>query len=92
MVETTSFYGVTINTTWNLIEKAFGKSISLFDYQKQNAQWNLYTDNGVYFELYDWKEGHIGKNLPIYWHIGANNLRESLKAKEYLERRLYGSN
>jgi len=73
-IDGTSFHDTTIKTTLAQLICALGKP----DYDnntgedKVNFEWDMETDNGVYFTVYDWKEYRkIKPNEVIEWHIGG---------------------
>ena len=49
---------------------------------KVNFEWDMETEDGVVFTIYDWKEGRpLRKYEMIEWHIGAKSRYESEMAK-----------
>jgi hypothetical protein len=52
---------------------------------KVNFEWQLLTDAGIPFTVYDWKHFRPLKNTEyIDWHIGARNEEEGRICKEAL--------
>jgi hypothetical protein len=85
----TSFHGVTIRATVNQLTKAFGEpDDNNTGEDKVNFVWDMETEDGEVFTIYDWKEGRpLGKDEFVTWHIGAKSKsvsndaeREILKA------------
>lgn len=83
-----SFHGQTIVTTPNqLMELAKNLDSEFNDSNdgtdKTNFDFDFETEDGIYFTVYDWKEGRI---LPldrhVEFHIGA---RTGLEANEALQ-------
>lgn len=53
--------------------------------EKCNYTWNVVTDTGIPFSIYDWKENRpLDENEYIDFHIGATNEKDSKIAKEAL--------
>jgi hypothetical protein len=87
----TSFYDVTIKASVNQLINAFGEP----DYDgntgddKVNFEWEMETEDGEVFTIYDWKEYRmIDVNEKIEWHIGANSKMISWDAKDEITREL----
>jgi hypothetical protein len=75
-VDRTSFHNTTIKCSVSTLIEVLGKP----DYSgndgedKVNFDWNMETDNGDVFTVYDWKEYRsLNKNEMIQWHIGGMN-------------------
>lgn len=83
-----AFYNDTFYTDAFTIKSIFGESEANFDHDKQNYQWNLKTDKGIEFEIYDWKEGKITSFDKVFWHIGANSRKDSAEALKYIINKL----
>jgi hypothetical protein len=88
-VDGTSFHGVVIRATVNQLTKAFGEPYDNNSGEdKVNFEWDMETNEGEVFCIYDWKEGRpLGKDEFVTWHIGAKSKsvsndaeREILKA------------
>ena len=89
-VDGTSFHGVVIRATVNQLTSAFGDPtiVDNTGEDKTNYEWDMETNEGEVFTIYDWKEGRpIGKDEFVTWHIGAKSKsvsndaeREILKA------------
>ena len=85
----TSFHGVVIRATVNQLTKAFGEPYeNNTGEDKTNYEWDMETNEGEVFCIYDWKEGRpLQKDETVIWHIGAKSKsvsnddeREILKA------------
>jgi hypothetical protein len=86
----TSFHGVVIRATVNQLISAFGDPSMEYNTgeDKVNFEWEMETNEGEVFCIYDWKEGRpLGKDEFVTWHIGAKSKsvsndaeREILKA------------
>jgi hypothetical protein len=85
----TSFHGVVIRATVDQLTKAFGEPCdNNTGEDKVNFVWEMETNEGEVFTIYDWKEGRpLGKDEFVTWHIGAKSKsvsndaeREILKA------------
>jgi hypothetical protein len=70
----TSFHGITIMCSVSTLIKILGKpEYSGNDGEdKINFEWEMETDNGDVFTVYDWKEYRsLNENEMIEWHIGG---------------------
>ena len=72
----TSFHNTTIKCSVSTLTKVLGEP----DYSgndgedKVNFEWNMETDNGDVFTVYDWKEYRsLNENEMIQWHIGGTD-------------------
>ena len=88
-VNGTSFHGVVIRATVNQLTKAFGEpDDNNTGEDKVNFVWDMETDEGEVFTIYDWKEYRpLQRDEYVTWHIGAKSKsvsndaeREVLKA------------
>lgn len=87
----TSFHGVTIMSTVNKLEKALGKPTNGDGGYKTNYDWSLKVRHeGKEFvaTVYDWKDGHFGRDQQIEFHISGFSETEELIAKGYIEAKL----
>lgn len=56
---------------------------------KVNFEWNMETEDGDIFTVYDWKEyRELDLDETIEWHIGGHNEAVTLKAKMEIESEL----
>ena len=85
----TSFHGVVIRATVDQLTKAFGEPYdNNTGEDKVNFEWEMETDEGEVFTIYDWKEYRpLQRDQYVTWHIGAKSKsvsndveREILKA------------
>ena len=70
----TSFHGSVIVASVNELTKIMGEPhYSGNDGEdKVNYEWEMETENGAVFTVYDWKAYRsIGSNEQIEWHIGG---------------------
>ena len=79
LTDGTSFHGVVIRATVNQLTKAFGEPYNNNTGEdKVNFEWEMETDEGEVFTIYDWKEGRpIGRDEFVTWHIGAKSKSDS---------------
>jgi hypothetical protein len=80
----TSFHDTTIGTTIHTLTKILGKpEYSGNDGEdKVNYEWEMETDSGDVFTVYDWKEGRIlHEHEIIEWHIGGMSKAITEQAK-----------
>ena len=79
LTDGTSFHGVVIRATVNQLTKAFGEPYdNNTGEDKVNFEWEMETDEGEVFTIYDWKEGRpIGRDEFVTWHIGAKSKSDS---------------
>lgn len=72
----TSFHNTTINCSVSALIEVLGEpEYSGNDGEdKVNFEWEMETDGGDVFTVYDWKEYRtLDKNETIEWHIGGHN-------------------
>ena len=56
---------------------------------KVQYDWEMETDDGVYFTIYDWKEYHkFGEDAVIRWHIGGMDRVSTKKGRAELFKEL----
>jgi len=80
----TSFHDCTITATVNELKTILGTpEFSDNDGEdKVNFEWNMETDNGDIFTVYDWKEYRaISEDEKINWHIGGKSAAVTIQAK-----------
>ena len=85
----TSFFGTTIRTTVNNLIENIGEPTfeENSGKDKVNFEWELETESGEVFTIYDWKEYRsIGWDEEIEFHIGGMNRWSCEEALEELER------
>jgi hypothetical protein len=71
----TSFFGTTIVASVNQLIRSFGEPYdNNTGEDKVNFVWDMETEEGDVFTIYDWKEYRmIDKNEMIEWHIGGTS-------------------
>jgi hypothetical protein len=86
----TSFHGVTIRATVDQLTKAFGEPYdSNSGEDKVNFVWDMETEDGEVFTIYDWKEYRVLKSDEIVtWHIGAKSKSDSNVAEREILKKL----
>ena len=82
----TSFYGITIRASVDQLTKAFGEpENNNTGEDKVNFVWDMETDEGEVFTIYDWKEYRVLRSDEIVtWHIGAKSKSDSNIAEREL--------
>jgi hypothetical protein len=87
----TSFYDVTIKASVNQLINAFGEP----DYNgntgddKVNFEWEMETEEGDVFTIYDWKEYRKISDIEVIeWHIGSFSKSVSNVAKIEVQKQL----
>ena len=82
----TSFHGVTIRASVDQLTKAFGEpENNNTGEDKVNFVWDMETDEGEVFTIYDWKEYRVLRSDEIVtWHIGAKSKSDSNIAEREL--------
>ena len=72
----TSFQDVAFNASVNQLTNVFGEPTIQDNTgkDKTNFEWDMETDNGYVFTIYDWREGRkLDLDEQIEWHIGSNS-------------------
>ena len=82
----TSFHGVVIRATVDQLVKAFGEPYDNNSGEdKVNFEWDMETDEGEVFTIYDWKEYRpLQRDEYVTWHIGAKSKSDSNVAEREL--------
>ena len=82
----TSFHHVTIRATVEQLTKAFGEPYdSNTGEDKVNFVWDMETEDGEVFTIYDWKEyRELKLDEYVVWHIGAKSESDSRIAQREL--------
>ena len=85
----TSFYNTTLKATPQELIDALGEP-DFFDndgQDKVNMEYNLETEDGIVFTIYDWKEYRpLQMDEKIEFHIGGFSYTQCVEAKNYLLR------
>ena len=87
----TSFHGTTIRATVNQLISAFGEPSddSNTGEDKVNFEWDMETEDGEVFTIYDWKEYRmIDVDEYVIWHIGAKDKSTSNTAEDEILKKL----
>ncbi len=86
----TSFHGVTIRATVEQLTNAFGEpDDNNTGEDKVNFVWDMETEDGEVFTIYDWKEGRPLKlDEYVVWHIGAKDKSTSNTAEDEILKKL----
>ena len=86
----TSFHGVTIRASVEQLTKAFGEPYdNNTGEDKVNFEWEMETDEGDVFTIYDWKEGRpLRSDETVTWHIGAKSKAVSYDAENEILKKL----
>tara|TARA_R100001377_G_C3121514_1_gene86078 strand:- start:81 stop:371 length:291 start_codon:yes stop_codon:yes gene_type:complete len=83
----TSFYGVTLTVTPQKLIDVLGEP-DFFDndgQDKVNMEYNLETEDGIAFTIYDWKEYRsLQMDQKVKFHIGGFSYTQCIEAKEEL--------
>ena len=89
-VDGTSFQGVTIKASVQDLTRALGEpDNNNTGEDKVNFVWDMETEEGKVFTIYDWKEYRKISDIEVIeWHIGANSKMVSLDAKDEITREL----
>lgn len=69
----TSFMDVTFSATPNQLIGILGETFGSGD-GKTTHDWELETEDGEVFTIYDWKEKNLTPDKIINWHIGGYTL------------------
>ena len=80
----TSFHDTVINCSVATLRKVLGEPVNECNdgQDKVNFDWDMETDNGDIFTVYDWKEYRtLNENEMIEWHIGGNSRSVTEQAK-----------
>lgn len=84
----TSFHNVTVNCSLEELKAVLGEPTYHTEDTTEKVQWdwNLITEDGRVFTIYDWKEyRHISDTEIIEWHIGARDFASSMEGKREIE-------
>lgn len=87
----TSFHGITFTATVQELRKVLGEpTFETNDGQdKVNFEWEMETEDGEVFTVYDYKEyRRLKENEDIEWHIGGHNSLTTRNAAEEIEEAL----
>lgn len=79
--EGTSHQNITFIASVNELTKIMGLPRLLNDTPYSNYEWEMETDNGNVFTVYDFNKGKFNDNEAVTWNIGAFSMSDSLEAK-----------
>jgi hypothetical protein len=88
----TSFHGTTFNASVASLRKILGEPICEQNdgEDKVNFEWEMETEDGTVFTVYDWKEyRRLKENESIEWHVGGETGSDSQKALVEIREALY---
>jgi hypothetical protein len=78
----TSFHRCTVTATLGELISILGKPMTGDIQDKVTYEWEMETDTGDVFTVYDWKEYRaIGYDEMIGWHIVAHTAAEVIQAQ-----------
>jgi hypothetical protein len=86
----TSFYNVTLESSVKDLTNVLGEPYdNNTGDDKVNFEWEMETDNGDVFTVYDWKEYRVlNKSEIITFHIGGKNEEITKQAKNEIMKAL----
>jgi len=85
----TSFHDVTIRETPANMIKFIGPAHCIGG-DKTNMEWEMETEDGIVFTIYDWKNyGGLNRNMPVEWHIGGHSRSDTEKARQEIFNTLF---
>jgi hypothetical protein len=82
-VDGTSFHNTVVHATVSQLRQILGLPVYECNDSgdKVNFEWEMETDGGAPFTVYDWKEyRQIGEDEEIEWHIGGHRSIETAQA------------
>ena len=87
----TSFHGVTIRASVEQLTKAFGDPSMEYNTgeDKVNFEWEMETDEGEVFTIYDWKYYRpLRSDEIVTWNIGSKSKSVSWDAEREILKKL----
>ena len=87
----TSFHGITIRASVEQLTKAFGDPSMEYNTgdDKVNYEWDMETDEGEVFTIYDWKYYRpLRSDEIVTWNIGAMSKLVSYDAEREILKKL----
>ncbi len=87
----TSFHGVTIRASVDQLTKAFGDPtiVDNTGEDKVNFEWEMETDEGEVFTIYDWKYYRpLRSDESVEWNIGSKSESISREARGEINKAL----
>ena len=82
-VNGTSFHDTIFRATVEQLRQVLGEPVCEQNTgeDKVNFEWEMETDGGAPFTVYDWKEyRQIGEDEEIVWHVGGHRRIETAQA------------
>ena len=79
----TSFHDTVVHATVEQLRQVLGEPVCEQNdgEDKVNFEWEMETDGGAPFTVYDWKEYRVlDENEEIEWHIGGRRSIETAQA------------
>ncbi len=87
----TSFQGITIFANVQDLTRAFGEPTIQDNTgeDKVNFEWDMETDEGNVFTIYDWKEYRKISDIEVIeWHIGSFSKSTSIAGANEVQKQL----
>lgn len=87
----TSFYHTVVRATPGELRQVLGVPFYSGNdgRDKTNIEWNIQTDSGDIFTVYDWKEYRpLDEHEEVEWHIGGHSKAITDQAAEEIEEAL----
>jgi hypothetical protein len=84
----TSFHFTTFDCTVAILRKILGEPVCEYNdgSDKVNIEWEMETDDGDVFTVYDWKEYKaLSEHELIQWHIGGMSKSITEQAKREIK-------
>lgn len=84
-VNGTSFHDTVIHATVEQLRQVLGEPVCEQNdgEDKVNFEWEMETEDGAVFTVYDWKEYRVlDENEEIEWHIGGHRSIDTEKAAD----------
>lgn len=84
-VNVTSFHGTVIYATVEQLRQVLGEPVCEQNTgeDKVNFEWEMETEDGAVFTVYDWKEYRpLSEDEGIHWHIGGHRSIDTEKAAD----------
>jgi hypothetical protein len=83
----TSFHGITLYTSVSELESVLGKPLNGDGGYKVRYKWEIKAmrdGREIIATIYDWKEGHIGRDQKIHIHVGGFNRLDESIVKDFI--------
>ena len=76
-VNMTSFHCGEVYASVQELENLLNVKADYFGDEKVTYEFDLETETGIPFTIYDWKEGGIGTTWKVWFHIGTHTKEET---------------